>query len=205
MGQAEGVEEGLGLAQVGQHLGVTQVGMHVHHADLAAKEGAGFSALEQLLRPAAIRQRAVEQTGAVGAAQVGADQGQMGLGLLNAEHVFEHRVHHRQQAVVHAGQGVAGVQQQLRWRVLGEQRIAGDHAVLHQQALEVGAHGQRLGLQRRGVCSAAELAQRAGQLRQHLGMQGDRPGAAQALAQGRVGRLQRVVPVAVSISDQSRA
>ena len=129
----------------------------------------------------------------------------MGLGLLGAEHVFEHRVHHRQQAVAHAGDRVGGVQQQLRRCVFGEERVAGHHAVPHQQALEISAHFEAFSLQRRGVIGAADLAQRAGQLVQHLRVQRDRPGAAHALAQLRVGGLERIVPIAVAIGDQGRA
>ena len=191
MGQPQGIEEGFGLAQMGQHLGVAQVGMHVHHADLAAEEGAGLGALEQLLRPATVGQRAIKQAGTVGARQMRTDEGQMGACLRRGEHVLQHRVHHRQQAVAHAGQGVGGVQKQLGRRVVfGEQRVTGDDAVLHQQAQESGPHLDGLGLQRRGGIGAADQMQRAGQLVQHLGVQGHRPGAAHALAHLRIGRLQ---------------
>ena len=91
----------------------------------------------------------------------------------------------------------------LRLRV--EQRVAGEHVVDEQQAQEVAPH--RLGLafeaQRRWL--AADLPQRARQGRQRLVVQGHGPGAAHVVAHRRVGRLQRVVPVAVAVRRQRGA
>ena len=174
---------------MGQRLGIAQVGVGVHDADFASEKSAGLGALEQLLGAAAVRQWAVEQARSVGAEQVVLDQTKVRARLLRAEHVFEHGMHHRQQAVANAGEAVAGVQQHLRWLAGWKQRIARDHAARHQKALKIGSHLRRFGFQRGGDLGAPDAAQGARQQAENLVVQGHRPGAAKPLAQGRVSGL----------------
>ena len=121
---------------------------------------------------------------------MGLDQTQVRARLLRAQHVFQDGMHHRQQAVANAGEAVAGVQQHVRRLAGWKQRITGDHAVDHQQALKIGLHLRRFGCQRGRSFNPPDAVQGAGQQAEHLVVQGHRPGAAKPLAQGRVSGLE---------------
>ena len=179
--------------------------MRVHEPDLAPEEGAGLRSLEALRHAAAIRQRPVEQARAIGREQVAADQIDVVLRLLAGEEIREDRVDHREQAVADARLAVARVQQVTDAPVLAEVREPGDDAVRDEQALEVLADAGELRLQLAGRAAAAGAPQRRRQRRQRLMMERDRPGAAEALGEGGVDGLERVVPVAVAVGGEAGA
>ncbi len=79
-----------------QRLRKTQMRVRVHQADLATKVRCTLGSLEELLRPAVIRQRAVEQAHPVGRAEMRLDEAQMLARLRGREEVFENRVDHRE-------------------------------------------------------------------------------------------------------------
>ena len=98
------------------------------------------------------------------------------------------------------------MQQQLRLGALVlEERIAGDRVVADQVALEVvvdrGREDAELG---RGVV-APDAGQHLGVAVELLEEQGDGPARDHPVAHVRVGRLQRVVPVALAVADEVRA
>ena len=169
-----------------------------------------------------VGERPVEQSRAVGPGQVLVDQAQVVLQLRAIEQAFKDRVDHRQDAVAHAGRLVARVQQVADarrrdrdrrgpWRrpdgawLRVEQRVAGEHVVDQQQAQEIAPHRLGLAFEPLRGRLAADLPQRARQRRQGLVVQRHGPGAAHVLAHRRIGRLQRVVPVAVAVGGERGA
>src|SRR4029079_14928077 len=103
--------------------------VRVHEPDLAPEERRALGALEETLRAAVIRQRAVETAHTIRARQMRVDQAQVLANLLRGEQVLEYRVDLRKRAVAHAGRLITRVQEVARAGVGVEQRVAGEHAV----------------------------------------------------------------------------
>ncbi len=159
-----------------QRLREAQVRVHVHQADLAAEVAGTLGALEQPLRPTVVTQRAVEQPQPVSGAQVAVDE-----------------------------QLIARMQQVAHASVLLEADIAGEHPIDQQQTLEVTLHGAGRLPQPFGFAGAADAHQRLRQRHQHLKVQRHGPGTAHVFAHARIGRLQRIVPVAVAVGRERGA
>src|SRR5215813_930443 len=91
-------------------LRIPQVSVRVEKADLAAEERARLRTLEASLQAAVVRQRSIEEPGAVGGEQLPTDLPDVSLGLLAREGIGKDPVDHRQQASMNAGLAVVGVQ-----------------------------------------------------------------------------------------------
>ncbi len=184
-----------------ERLRIAQMRVHVHQADLAAEVRRALRALEEPHRSAVIGHRLVEQAHAVGTAQVRVDQLQMLARLLRRQQIFEDRVDHRERAVPHAGRRVARVQQVTHTAIV-EQCISSQHVVDDQHSLKVALHGLGSLLERRCFLRAVDSSQRACEGNERLIVQRHGPGAAHVLAHRRVGRLQGVVPISMSIGGE---
>ncbi len=160
--------------------------VRIHEADLAAEVRCALGSLEELLRPAVIGQRTIEQPDAVGRAEMFLDQLQVFARLLRREQIFENRMDHRERAVSNARRVVCRMQQVANGAVMLEERIARQHVVDEQQALKVLRHGLGLFLERRGLRASVDGTKRLREQVQHLEMKRDRPRAAHPLAHHRV-------------------
>src|SRR5262245_46315967 len=113
VGPAKRLEEGVGVPEMGHRLRVAQMGVGVEQSDLPAEEGARLGALKALPEAAVVRQRAIEEPGAVGREQTASDLRDVSLRLLAREEVGEDPVDHRQQAPVDAGVAVGRMQPRI--------------------------------------------------------------------------------------------
>ena len=203
---AQRLEERLGIAEVRQRLRVAQVRVRVHEADLAAEEGAGLGALEVALQ----RRRGRAAAGRTAArrrprAGVAGSARRAARACSRREQVREDRVDHRQQAVATPRLAVARVQPVLD---------APSSRKCARPATTPSATSRRWKSSRirasaasssRRAAARPQRRSAAASVRERLVVERDRPRAAQSLAQRGVGRLQRIVPVAVAVGGEARA
>ncbi len=199
------MQEAVRLSDVRQCLRVTQMRVGVHQADLATKERSALGTLKNALRAAVVRHRPVEQAHAICSAQVGADQTEVRAGLLRREHVLENCMDHGQCAVPYTGHLILRMQDVAHPTALFEVRVAGQYAIHDEQPLKIPLHRLRPALEPGDFLRVPEQAQRALEGLQCLEVQRRGPGAAEALAQCRIGRLQGIIPVSVPVGGQCRA
>ena len=181
--------------------------MRVHEADLAPEEGAGLRALEVALRAARVRERPIEEARAVGREQVLPDQLDVRTRLLRREQI--RRGSRGSSAAGCSGRpccGRSGAASAPRRRRRGSARgPASTPSAIRSRRWKSSrmpaSDASSVARERR----AADVAQRCAERRERLVMQRHGPGAAQPLAQRRVRRLERVVPVAVAVGREARA
>ena len=202
-GAGQGLQERLAIANTPKRLRVTKMRMHVHVADFTTEETAAFGPLEQGHRSAPIGHGSIKQVSAVGSMQMRGNQVQMPSRLVRSKHVIDDGMDHGQKTVGEPGFAVTRVQQIVDGAITLEIGVAGKHTVDQQVAPEIGEHLLGKALENPGWFNLADTAQGLSQRGQHLIMQGDGPGAAQAFTQRRVGRLQRVVPIAMSVGRET--
>jgi len=111
---------------------------------------------------------------------------------------------HRQQAVADAGGLIVRVEQVLDAPIVLKVRVPENRSVYDQYALEVLLHESGRRVECRGGRVATDASQGLRQRRQHLVVQGHRPGTGQPLGHRGVHRLQRIIPVAVAVGRQIR-
>ena len=120
-----------------------------------------------------------------------------------------------QESVLQSRPLIRGVDEVLDRPVVTEQAVAGQHPIAQEQGVHGfrGLVGDSIGLVRvvdrvggvLSVESRAHRPQRSGQRPQRLDLKGCRPCRDQAGSELGVGRLQRVVPVAMSVGRQRAA
>src|SRR5262249_43124685 len=155
IGLAQRQEECVDVAVVSHRLGVTEMGMGIHDADLTPEEGAAFGALEIPLWTSPVARGSIEETCPVGTEELLLHILNMNLGLLGGQQIVEDRMHHRQQAVMDAGRGIARMQQIVDGAALTKVSESGESLVGNQQPLKVSANSLGDLFQRAGVIASA--------------------------------------------------
>src|ERR1700683_4175920 len=127
------------------------------------------------------------------------------LGL--REQAANHALRHRQERIGEARFPIAWVQQELRLAAFRlEHAIAGDDSVTNEISVEVLAHRGRERVELLGAFwRTFGLTKDRRVAAQLLVKENDRPGAGHPIASRRVHRPERVVPVAVAVSNKVRA
>ena len=134
-----------------------------------------------------------------------AHEGEVHRGLLRRAQVVQDGMHHGQEAIAHTRLAVARVEQGLGRSAGGEDEVARQDSLHHQGLAKLAVDAPGLGFQRGRSRGMPGVLHGPGQGRQRLMVQDHRPGAAQPLAQRRIGGLQGVVPVAVAVGRQGGA
>src|SRR5271165_1543738 len=202
----QSVPQSVRLAENAHRFRIAEMRVCVHESDFAAEERSGFSSPKYRLRPSVIGERPVHETGAVGKEEMLANDSKMAPRLLRREKAAYDRLRHGDQRVGKARSMVARMKQQLRRAASGRKHaVAGDHAEENKEAIKVLVHrrGEQVVLisrlrapddpQDRGVATKLLSEKRYG------------PAARHPVAQGRIDRLERVVPVPVPVAQQMRA
>ena len=200
----QALERLVGPADPGHRLDVANVGMDVLEPDLPPEARRRLGALEVARGPTAVMHRPVHQPHAVREGKAALDDRDVPPCLLDAEHPADDPPRHRQQPIRHAGLAIARVEKVLD-TVGPEIGQAGDHAARHEVAIEVGPHPPTdAGKPIHHGAPPRPSADRPIPIERLVG-ELDGPGADQPPGHRRVGRLERVFPVATGEDRERRA
>ncbi len=132
-----------------------------------------------------------------------ANEVQMMLRLLGREQPRDDASGHRQERIPESRPDVRRMQQQLR-RVASrlEDGVPRDRCIADEETVEVAAHGQRKLGERLPCILTTSPAQHVGVTYELLIQKSDGPAAHHRVAQPGIGRLQRIVPVALAVANQ---
>ncbi len=187
------------MTKLPERFGIAKVCMGVHQPDLTPEIGGRFSALEDPHGSPAIDHRPIEQPRPIGALEVRFNEIKVLLGLLRRQHVVDHRMNHRKQAIAETGFMIQRVQQISHGLGILEIDVARDHPIDQKVLSKISQNLFGFNFQKTGQHGLPNATERGGEADQDLVVQGHGPRTAQMVAESRIRRLQRIIPIPVPI------
>ena len=163
------------MTKLPKGFGIPKMGVGVHQADLSTEIRRSFGTLEDPHGASPVDHRSIEQPSAIRPLQMKVNEIKVIFCLLRRQHVVNHCMNHREQAVTKTGLVIQGVQKvSHRFRIF-KVHIAWNDTI-HQQVLsKIGQNVFGLRLQETAQDGLTDPAKSRSQTHEHLIVQGDRP------------------------------